>query len=101
MALGYIMRAFLPAILACLALASVLSGWLIAAAAAGGSTDKTPAPASAPLTAAQKPATAASPIDNDAPARHARRTACLKDAKAKKLVGARRTAYVKDCMGAP
>ncbi len=100
MAFGYIMRAFLPAILACLALASVLSGWLIAAAA-GGNTDKTPAPASAPLTAAQKPAAAASPIDNDAPARHARRTACLKDAKAKKLVGARRTAYVKDCMGTP
>jgi hypothetical protein len=42
---------------------------------------------------------AASPIDNDAPARHARRTACLKDAKSKKLVGAQRTAYVKDCVG--
>jgi hypothetical protein len=99
-ALGYIMRAFLPAILACLALASALSGWLIAAAASGGSSDKDSAPASAPLTAAQKPAAAASPIDNDAPAKHARRTACLKDAKARKLVGARRTAFVKDCMGA-
>jgi len=93
------MRAFLPAILACLALASVLSGWLIAAAA-GGSTDKIAAPASAPVTAAQKPAGAAAPVDNDAPARHARRTACLKEAKARKLVGARRTTYVKDCMGA-
>ena len=98
---GYIMRSFLPAVLACLALVFVVSGWLIAAAsAAGGSPDKTPAPASAPLTAAQKPAAAAAPIDNEAPARHARRTACLKDAKARKLVGARRTAYVKDCMGA-
>jgi hypothetical protein len=95
------MRAFLPAVLACLALVTVITGWLIAAAAAaGGSPDKTPAPAPAPVTAAQKPAAVASPIDNDAPARHARRTACLKDAKARKLVGARRTAYVKDCMGA-
>ena len=95
------MRAFLPAILACLALASALSGWLIAAAAAGGGTDKIAAPASAPVNAAQKPAGVASPVDNDAPARHARRTACLKEAKARKLVGARRTAYVKDCIGAP
>ncbi|MGD0501147.1 MAG: PsiF family protein [Steroidobacteraceae bacterium] len=101
-ALGYIMRTFLPAVLACLALASVASGWLIAAAAAAGaSPTKTPAPASAPSTAAPKPAAAGSSIDNDAPARHARRTACLKDAKTKKLVGAQRTAYVKDCMAAP
>jgi len=100
-ALGYIMRTFLPAVLACLALASVASGWLIAAAAAAGaSPTKTPAPASAPSTA-PKPAAAGSSIDNDAPARHARRTACLKDAKTKKLVGAQRTAYVKDCMAAP
>lgn len=95
------MRAFLPAILACLALAAALSGWLIAEAATGGGTDKTAAAASAPVTAAQKPAGAASPVDNDAPARHARRTACLKEAKARKLVGARRTTYVRDCMGAP
>jgi hypothetical protein len=37
---------------------------------------------------------------SDAPEKHARRTACLKDAKSKKLVGAQRTAYVKDCMAA-
>ncbi len=98
---GYLMRALLPAILACLALLSVGTGWLIAAAAvAGGASDKAPAPASAALSA-QKPAAAASPADNDAPARHARRTACLKEAKTKKLVGAQRSAYVKNCMGAP
>jgi hypothetical protein len=37
---------------------------------------------------------------SDAPEKHAKRTACLKDAKSKKLVGAQRTAYVKDCMAA-
>ena len=93
------MRTFLPAALACLALASVMGGWLIAATA-GGSPAKTPAPASPPPTAAPRPAAPASSIDNDAPARHARRTACLKDAKSKKLVGAQRNAYVKDCVGA-
>jgi hypothetical protein len=37
---------------------------------------------------------------SDAAEKHARRTACLKDAKSKKLVGVQKTAYVKDCMGA-
>ena len=96
------MRTFLPAVLTCLALASMIGGWLIAAAAAPGAAPaKPPAPATAPLpAAAQKPAAAPAPIDNDAPARHTKRTACLKAAKTKKLVGAHRTAYVKECMGA-
>jgi hypothetical protein len=34
-------------------------------------------------------------------ARHAKRTECLKQAKAKKLVGEDRTAYVKACLAAP
>ena len=94
------MRTFLPAVLACLALASVIGGRLIAATA-GGSPAKVPAPDSPPPAAAPRPAPAAgSSIDNDAPARHARRTACLKDAKSKKLVGAQRDAYVKNCVGA-
>jgi psiF repeat len=37
----------------------------------------------------------------DAAARHAKRTACLKDAKTKKLVGAEKTAFVKNCTAAP
>jgi hypothetical protein len=96
------MRTFLPAILACLALAALMGGWLIAAAVAGGDSAGLPAQASTPPAPVQKPtpATAGSPIDNEAPARHARRTACLKEAKAKKLVGAKRTAYVKSCVGA-
>jgi hypothetical protein len=103
-----IMRTFLPEALACLALASLMGSWVIAAAAPPGSSSaKTLVPPPAPLAAAaqkpvaaQKPATAPASIDNDAPARHIKRTACLKDAKTKKLVGAQRTAYVKDCVGA-
>jgi len=38
---------------------------------------------------------------NDDAARHAKRTACLKDAKAKKLIGADRSAFLKDCIAAP
>ena len=35
--------------------------------------------------------------DNDAE-KHARRTACLKDARARRLVGAQRTAFVRNCL---
>lgn len=38
---------------------------------------------------------------DEAAARHAKRTGCLKSARTKKLVGAKRTNYVKDCMAAP
>jgi hypothetical protein len=34
-------------------------------------------------------------------AKHARRTACLKEAKTKKLIGADRAAFLKDCIAAP
>jgi hypothetical protein len=37
---------------------------------------------------------------SDAAEKHAKRTACLKDAKGKKLVGAQKTAFLKDCMSA-
>ncbi len=95
------MRSLPSAVLICLALAYVVGGSLLAAAASGASPARLPA--SAPPAAAQRPAAlpaAGTSIDNDAPARHARRTACLKDAKTKKLVGAQRSAYVKDCMAA-
>jgi hypothetical protein len=39
--------------------------------------------------------------DGDAAAKHAKRTACLKEAKARKLVGEKKTAFVKDCVAAP
>jgi len=46
------------------------------------------------------PASDASATGNqpDAAERHAKRTACLKEAKAKKLIGAQKTAYLKDCI---
>jgi len=46
------------------------------------------------------PLTAPSP-DGDAAARHAKRTACLKEAKTRKLVGAQKTAFLKTCFTAP
>jgi hypothetical protein len=96
------MRPFAPAVLVCLALASGIGGWLIATASSGsGANPPSTSPAAHPASP-QKAAGAAAPaasIDNDAPARHARRTACLKVAKGKKLVGAKRSSYVKSCMG--
>jgi hypothetical protein len=56
----------------------------------------TPSAAAAPAPAAGSAATAAA----DA-AKHAKRTACLKDAKTKKLVGTEKSAFLKDCIAAP
>jgi hypothetical protein len=54
--------------------------------------------AAAPEAAPAPPAAAPS---GDAAAKHAKRTACLKDAKAKKLVGADKTSFLKNCIAAP
>ena len=87
------MRALLPAMTVCLLLLGVGSAALIAAAQSEPGAPA--APAHPPVAA-----TGTSP-DNDAAAKHAKRTACLKEARAKKLVGAQKTAYVKDCTAAP
>lgn len=50
------------------------------------------APAAVPISA--------STADGDAAARHAKRTACLKEAKARKLIGAKKTAFLKECLAA-
>jgi len=55
-----------------------------------------PAPSVAPPPIAAPPA--ADNFAAEAAARHIRRTACLKEAKAKKLVGTARNDYVKDCI---
>jgi hypothetical protein len=51
------------------------------------------------------PATPGAPADPAANSedaiRHAKRAACRKDARDKKLVGAQRTAYIKDCTALP
>ena len=57
-----------------------------------------PSPA-APTVAAS--ATAPGAASGDAAAKHAKRTACLKDAKTKKLVGAEKTSFLKSCIAAP
>ena len=52
-----------------------------------------------PAPAAPTPHDAGAP-GSDAAARHAKRTECLKQAKARKLVGPARASFVKNCVGA-
>jgi hypothetical protein len=85
------MRGLLPAFTVCLLLAGACASWHAPAQSAP------PTPA-AP---AKPPTTAGSNADNEAAARHAKRTACIKEARAKKLVGAQKTAYIKECSASP
>jgi hypothetical protein len=77
----------------------------LSALAGGRSWAATSPPASAPPATTHAPAAApaanASAADNEAAARHAKRTACITQARAKKLVGAQKTAYIKGCVGTP
>jgi hypothetical protein len=59
------------------------------------------ASADSPAPATGAPSTSAPLAADAAAAKHAKRTACLKEAKAKKLVGADKSAFLKDCMDAP
>lgn len=71
------------------------------AAAPGATTPGAAAPATAaPPAAKTAPAPSSAPPSGDAAAKHAKRTACLKDAKTKKLVGADKTAFLKSCIAA-
>jgi hypothetical protein len=87
------MRCLLPATFLALAL---LDASLAAALTEPQSADA-PA-ATAPAKPSPPPAAATSP-DNDAAAKHAKRTACVTEARTKKLVGAQKTAYIKECVG--
>jgi hypothetical protein len=59
----------------------------------------TAAPSAGHASAAPAPTGAvADSSPSDAAVRHAKRTACLKEARAKKLVGAQKAAYIKDCV---
>lgn len=73
----------------------VVALWTLGAMAAGGAAARTPPAANAATAATAAPP----PPDNDA-AKHARRTACLQGAKTKKLVGAPKAAFIKDCIAA-
>jgi hypothetical protein len=57
-------------------------------------TPETPAPPSAATPSAAQ-------VANDDAAKHAKRTACLKEAKIRKLVGADKTTFIKNCMDTP
>jgi hypothetical protein len=57
-------------------------------------TPQAAATAAAPADAAPSPA----PVAGDAAAKHLKRTACLKEAKTKKLIGAEKTAFLKSCI---
>jgi len=61
------------------------------------------APGFAGTPSAAKPSAPPAPAasSGDAAAKHAKRTACLKEAKARKLVGAAKTSFVKNCAAAP
>jgi hypothetical protein len=91
---------FLPPAVALLLALSALAGWDPASAA---SPSTAPAGAAAPVAAsAAKPANANTGSSADeAAAKHAKRTACIHQARAKKLVGAPKTAFIKGCIGTP
>jgi hypothetical protein len=83
---------------------SVPAALLIAlsALAGGWSSASSDPPAAPPPSAAAAPApTGSANADNEAAARHAKRTACINQARARKLVGAQKTAYIKGCIGTP
>jgi hypothetical protein len=70
------------------------------AAAGPGDVAKAASPTAVPATVAPPSAAAPDPAASDAAARHAKRTACLKQAKGKKLVGAGKKSFIKDCTAA-
>jgi hypothetical protein len=78
-----------------IALSAIAGGLSWAASAPPATVPPTPAAAT------PAPAGGTSSADNEAAARHAKRTACINQARAKKLVGAQKTAYLKSCIGTP
>jgi hypothetical protein len=85
-----------PAVALSIALSALAGGRSWAA-----TTPPVSAPSATPHAPAPAPAATASVADNEAAARHAKRTACITQARAKKLVGAQKTAYIKGCIGTP
>ena len=92
-------RTVAAAVCFCLAVAGVLAAPpALRADVPGAAAPSTAAPGTA-ATPTSPPA--AAPPPGDAAAKHAKRTACLKDAKAKKLVGAEKTAFLRNCIPPP
>ena len=78
----------------CLCLLPMAGAFTAAPPAPGAATPATAAPPAAKTA----PTPSSAPPSGDAAAKHAKRTACLKDAKTKKLVGADKTAFLKSCI---
>jgi hypothetical protein len=86
----------------CLCLAPVAGGFAAAPPAPLANAPTAVEPATGvPAAAKPLPAAAPAPSSSDAAAKHAKRTACLKEAKAKKLVGADKTSFLRTCIAAP
>ena len=84
-----------PAVALLIALSGLAGAWSSAASDAPATVP--PPPAATPPV----PAGSTASGDSEAAARHAKRTACINQARAKKLVGAQKTAYIKGCISAP
>ena len=93
------MRFLLPAVVFLLAL-STLAGSDLASATSPSTAPAAVATPGAPAAAKPGNATTGSSAD-DAAAKHAKRTACIHQARTKKLVGAQKTAFIKGCIGPP
>src|ERR1700678_4142091 len=96
---GITLRFLSVAAAVCLCLAPVAGGFAAAppaplADAPTAAVPATRAPATAVSPAAKPSPTAPAAPSSDAAAKHAKRTACLKEAKAKKLVGADKTSFL-------
>lgn len=89
------MRSLLAVITACLAL------FIVGVAAASGSPPQSAAVGPSAAAPTTNPAPSGASAGSDDAAKHAKRTNCLKEAKAKKLVGAQKASFVKDCLGTP
>jgi hypothetical protein len=90
---GFILRLYLPAVavsLCIMPMSVMLAG--------SPASPKPAAPAASPASSSSAAANADA-FAAQAAARHAKRTECLKEAKTKKLVGANKDAYIKDCVG--
>jgi hypothetical protein len=86
-----------PAIALLIAVSALAGGWSWVAAEPPAAAPTPAAPAHAP----PPPASSAAGNDNEAAARHAKRTACINQARAKKLVGPQKTAFIKGCIDTP
>jgi hypothetical protein len=78
----------------------VISSLVIGLLASGWISGHTPVAIAQPAKPAVSPVSTTA-ADNEAAAKHAKRTLCLKQAKAKKLIGEQKTAYIKNCVNAP